>query len=317
MREYGKVKTEFWQDDRVKQMGDDGKTLALYLLTCPHGNGVGCFMLPAGYAQEDLGWDHERVRRTLSELLSLGFIQRDGNGLTRLVNWWKHNSVENPNVGKALAKAIDALPNKRGQIFQDLIDSLEPFAERFPERFLERYREQRAYPEPEPEPELELQPFRAASVDAPPASAEPPPPTARRTRCGIEDLEAADFAALAATLPKRVNVGWELDKFRDWSRGKGRAHRDAAAAFRNWLRKAAEGPADRAQPPPAGARPPAISEAQWDRWCAEYARCDQWQPGVGRPPDHPETRCPAAVWARHDPRRQPAPAGGGQAGGTA
>ena len=55
MRDYGKVFSTFWTSDSTRGMSDDAKVLALYLLTGPHSNIIGCFRLPDGYVSEDEG----------------------------------------------------------------------------------------------------------------------------------------------------------------------------------------------------------------------------------------------------------------------
>lgn len=62
MRDYGKVHAQFWSGDTMKSLPDDAKFLALYLLTCQHGNLAGVFRLPLAYAADDTGWDLDRLR---------------------------------------------------------------------------------------------------------------------------------------------------------------------------------------------------------------------------------------------------------------
>ena len=104
--------------------------LASYLISCPHGNAVGCFVLPYGYVCEDLGWDLETVRKLFGELFRIGFVTRDeSNFLTQIVPWWEHNTVENPNVAKGAVKDLDRLP--KCQLLQTVITVAEPFLNRF------------------------------------------------------------------------------------------------------------------------------------------------------------------------------------------
>lgn len=171
MRSYGKVSTQFWHDERIRSLPEAAQVLALYILTSPHGNAVGCFMLPDGYIQADLRWPAKRVAENLALLIEAGFIERDEkSGLTRLPKWWKHNTIENPKVGRSIEKIVEALPDKGSPLVKALIASLEPFAHRFSELFAkqylkpsaipyqEPYSEPSRYPEPKPEPEPEQQP---------------------------------------------------------------------------------------------------------------------------------------------------------------
>jgi hypothetical protein len=46
MRDYGKVYSTFWSSDTTSPLSDDGKLLALYLMTCGHSTIAGVFRLP-------------------------------------------------------------------------------------------------------------------------------------------------------------------------------------------------------------------------------------------------------------------------------
>lgn len=113
MRDYGKVYSTFWSSETTGKLSEDGKLLALYLLTCSHSTIAGVFRLPDGYVAEDLGWDAERVRQGFVELLSKGFANRCGT--TKWV--WikqhlKYNKPENPNQRKSAAKIAGSVPRE-------------------------------------------------------------------------------------------------------------------------------------------------------------------------------------------------------------
>lgn len=110
MRDYGKVYTAFWTSNDVQGMSEDARTIAIYLLTCPHGNMLGCFRLPMAYVAEDLNWDAERANDAFNELSSSGYIMRcPKTQWTLITQYLKWNLFENPNVAKAAVKAYDAL----------------------------------------------------------------------------------------------------------------------------------------------------------------------------------------------------------------
>lgn len=115
MRDYGKVHTTFWSSTSMRELTEDGRMLALYLLTCPHGTITGVFRLPDGYACEDLQWDAERVRKGFDELLRNGFANRCETTkwvwVTKHLEW---NSPENPNQRKSAAKVASQVPEKCG-----------------------------------------------------------------------------------------------------------------------------------------------------------------------------------------------------------
>ena len=113
MRDYGKVHSTFWSSPTTSSMTDDGKILALYLMTCSHNTIAGVFRLPDGYVSEDLGWTLERVGKGFAELLSKGFANRCGT--TKWVWIAKHlewNKPENPNQRKSAAKIAQCVPSE-------------------------------------------------------------------------------------------------------------------------------------------------------------------------------------------------------------
>jgi hypothetical protein len=110
MRDYGKVHNTFWSSDTLKGLSDDARFLALYLLTCPHGNIAGVFRLPVAYAIEDTGWTSERLRNGFETLSDAGFIRRDSSGWTWIVKWLKWNKPDNGNQWKAVEKQIAQVP---------------------------------------------------------------------------------------------------------------------------------------------------------------------------------------------------------------
>lgn len=111
MRDYGKVHTSFWTSTNIRQLSEDGRALAIYLLTCPHGTIAGVFRLPDGYACEDLQWDAERVKTTLAELFANGFATRcEATKWVWVTKHFEWNPPENPNQKKAAAKMAAQVP---------------------------------------------------------------------------------------------------------------------------------------------------------------------------------------------------------------
>lgn len=160
MRKFGKIETGFWRNPKVRSLGEDAQRLLLYLLTCPHGNALGCFVLPMAYVADDLKWSVEKSKRTFSELLANGFVSRDeAVDLVLIKGWWGHNTVENPNVAKGIIAAVKALP--KSELKQVAIKFLQLMAD-CPQSVSKLFAEQFRNPEPEPEPEIEPKPEKDA-----------------------------------------------------------------------------------------------------------------------------------------------------------
>ncbi len=155
MREYGKVYTAFWQDPSMRALSEDARTLALYLLTCPHGNLIGLFRLPDAYVSDDLQWTMQRVSKGFAELFRKGFCQRDeGTNMLVIPKFVKWNAFENPNVAKNAAKVFDSAIS--GDAKAICASSLLKYGGTLPEPFrkaLETLSNSVRKPEPEPEPE--------------------------------------------------------------------------------------------------------------------------------------------------------------------
>lgn len=101
----------FWSSGDVQALSDDGKLLALYLLSCSHGTIAGVCRLPDGYAAEDLKWTSGRVAKGFEELFSKGFANRCETTkwvwVRKFLQW---NPPENPNQWKAVWKAVGQIP---------------------------------------------------------------------------------------------------------------------------------------------------------------------------------------------------------------
>lgn len=113
MRDYGKVHTSFWSSATIRSMSEDGRSLALYLLTSPHTTISGTFRLPDGYVCEDLQWTSERVSEGFAELFQKGFANRCET--TKWVWIRKHlewNPPENPNQRKSAQKIVMSVPQE-------------------------------------------------------------------------------------------------------------------------------------------------------------------------------------------------------------
>lgn len=154
MRDYGRVYSSFWQSPEMRSLPEDARTLALYLLTTPHGNLIGCFRIPDAYAAEDLQWPLERVAEGFRKLGESGFATRDEPTkwvfLAKFIKW---NGFENPNVAIAAHKAFAQVPTL--ELKSLLAKAILEFGQHLKDDFrkgCETLCEPVRNPEPEPEP---------------------------------------------------------------------------------------------------------------------------------------------------------------------
>lgn len=139
MRGYGKVYTAFWANDDMRSLSEDGRMLALYLMTSTHGNMVGCFLLPDAYAAHDLKWTIQRVSEGFKELFAKSFAYRCE------ITFWvfirghcKWNQFENPNVAKAAGKLFESL-SAPANIKSFLVNALRENCRSFPEAVFAKF----------------------------------------------------------------------------------------------------------------------------------------------------------------------------------
>lgn len=161
---YGKVKDTFWTDKKIKALPDDAKMLALYLLTGPHRNILGCMRVPNGYLVEDLGWSSERLVDAIKILCECRFICRDDDGWTLVLNQLKHDPVKIPNHARAAVAIANTVPTD-SVVYQELVPRLTAALEAIDKGSLwhpDAIAIPEPLPEPLPEPEPEPEPTRAA-----------------------------------------------------------------------------------------------------------------------------------------------------------
>lgn len=112
MRDYGKVHSRIWESADFRALSEDGRALALYLLTCQHGTIAGVFRVPDGYACEDLQWDAQRVTEGFANLHAKGFATRcEASKWVWVRKFMEWNPPENPNQRKAAAKQGTSVPD--------------------------------------------------------------------------------------------------------------------------------------------------------------------------------------------------------------
>ena len=139
MGQYARVKRRFWVDEQVQSLSPEARYLMLYLLTSPHGNGLGLYVLRPGYAAEDMGWDTKRFAQRLRELIEKGLVNYDETtNLLFIPRWLKHNPLENPNQVQAMLKVVEELPSSH--LWSAAAQAVEQFCRPFAEPLAKRLR---------------------------------------------------------------------------------------------------------------------------------------------------------------------------------
>ncbi len=131
---YIRVATKFWQDEKVRALGDDSKLLYLYVLTSPHSNMAGYYVLPKPYVAYDLNWLPERLDKAFSKLLHHGLIKYcKQSDVVLIPNFLKYNPMQNQNQAKGAARRVAELPSNT------LRDDFEVVLEQYAKQFMERF----------------------------------------------------------------------------------------------------------------------------------------------------------------------------------
>lgn len=124
MRSYGSVQVRFWDNPITQKLSDQAKLMAIYLMTGPHSNMIGCFRLPDGYITEDLNWNVNTVKSRFQELININFLTRDSaNNWLILHDYLKQNPVQNPKQGIGVQKLFNSVP-RESTVNKPLVKSL-------------------------------------------------------------------------------------------------------------------------------------------------------------------------------------------------
>ncbi len=108
---YSKIESQIWFDEKFSALTHTQKLLFLYILTSPHSNIIGLYVLKPGYIAEDLNMKPKDLMKDLSKLIDKGLIKYDFNvGLVYIPNYLKYNPLTNPNQKKAANKILKQLP---------------------------------------------------------------------------------------------------------------------------------------------------------------------------------------------------------------
>lgn len=131
---YQKIESRIWNDERFVQLTPMQQRLFLYILTSPHGNLIGIYVLKKGYIIEDLKVLSKDLERDLKAVLKTGMVDYDERlGVVWIKNFLKHNQLTNPNQKKAVPKILIELP--KSHLIQEFINVYESTCEGLPKDF--------------------------------------------------------------------------------------------------------------------------------------------------------------------------------------
>ena len=137
---YYRVSPAIWR----QPWSEDMRTLAVYMLTCPHRTIEGLFVLPKPYICGDMKWDPERLEKPFAELLEDGFIDYDEDAqVCLIVRALEYQTPSNGNMDTAAVRRLKMVPKTRldGPFLLSAVHHCQRFAKRLREALPQRFRE--------------------------------------------------------------------------------------------------------------------------------------------------------------------------------
>lgn len=203
---YYRISPKFWRHGMAHHWTDRDRVLALYLLTCPHRNIAGFYVLPKPYVLADLEWDEKTLDAAWERLLAEDFMRYDDMAqVVFVVKALQYDAPENANQRKAAIKYLHEVPFS--PLWQALLEvaqaNAEPFADdvrqlvakRFGEPLPKPLPEQLSEPLPEPIPKLNANTV-SVSVTVP-VTVKEDDDNARVREASVEKFSAEDITVLA------------------------------------------------------------------------------------------------------------------------
>lgn len=154
---YSVIERHIWHDETFRRLSRDARLLFLYLLTSPHSNRLGMYVLDRLYAASDMQMEPAEVDAALLELQEAGRIDYDGSTRVVLIRrFLKHNPLKNQNVVKAACKDLVEVPFTK-QLHEQLAEAVNRWGkahyEQLREQLAEQLGDKTRNPDPIPYPE--------------------------------------------------------------------------------------------------------------------------------------------------------------------
>ena len=111
MRKYGAVHCCYWDWAKRHKISDEAKMIGAYLLSCDHGNSLGCFKILKEYVSADLGYSINKISIGFKKLEKLEFfIHCETTNFGLLIKYLKYNPCQNPKHAKGMESIIESIP---------------------------------------------------------------------------------------------------------------------------------------------------------------------------------------------------------------
>jgi hypothetical protein len=123
MAKYGRINSTLWNSKKWRSLRgaehiahDRPRLLYHYLHDNPHRNSVGTYVLPPGYACEDLGWDSEGYREAMDRLCQASLVVWDTDeSVVHIVGAIDQDPPTNERHARGMYATLDDLPDCEGK----------------------------------------------------------------------------------------------------------------------------------------------------------------------------------------------------------
>ena len=221
---YQKVLTQIWHDEKFQELSERGQRLFLYLLTSPHSNLIGTYVVKPGYSCEDLKWSKEVLNKGLIEVLTEGMISYDKlTGVVFIKKYLCHNPITNPNQLKAAKKIVKSLP--KTFILQELKELVEVLPEGLTKGLLEVLGEGILYTVPAPVGSLSVKSKQVKEGNS-----------SKKRYGNFVMLTAVEHKSLTKDLTKPV-LGEYIDKINEYIGSSGKSYKSHYYTILSWVRR--------------------------------------------------------------------------------
>jgi len=111
MRDFGILNTHYWSWVKKNKLSQGSAIIGAYLLTCHHGNSLGCFVCPPEFAAFETGYDIHTVSNAYLELIKHELITYCGEtGIVFFPKYMKWNKPQNLKHAVGIVNILCSLP---------------------------------------------------------------------------------------------------------------------------------------------------------------------------------------------------------------
>ncbi|MGB0419017.1 MAG: hypothetical protein ACPGF8_05450, partial [Opitutales bacterium] len=250
---YRKIDSRIWNDEKFRELSDNGKLVFLFLLTHPHMTALGAMRATIPGLASEIGWSQKAFAEAFREAFAKGMAKHDEKAcFLWLPNFLKYNKPESPNVVKAWESSLDLLPEcaLKSLLIQCVKDFTEGLTEGFQKALPEAFAKAMPYQEQEQEQEQEQDKDYSAISSLPESDLLGeefrPDTTAEKSKRNKPKKHIPDdftVTPLMLSWVQENNFAYldicnETDRFIDHFKSKGEARADWIASWRTWIRNA-------------------------------------------------------------------------------